>query len=190
MPRLLAVSLFIPLIALLPAPAAPVPKHLMPKDEIICFPTRVGDRLVHDLSGAEVVEQVANVEKTEAGLKITLAQQTVIATARGLMVVEYAGQKLDPPVWFLKLPHHNDNRWTETWKMGNETWNLETAGWEDVKVPAGTFRAIRVERTEVSLVSGLPRGGTTYWYAPGLGCIKWSSRNTTRELTAITHEKQ
>jgi hypothetical protein len=43
-------------------------------------------------------------------------------------------------------------------------------GWEDVIVPAGIFRAIRVQRTDV-MGAGTPEArefGNTYWYSPEL----------------------
>jgi hypothetical protein len=200
MPRLLTVTLLVPLLALAHTLAAPVPKHSTKDDDSLCCPTRVGDRLVHTLDdGREVVEVVTKVEKTEAGTRVTFEwiepdgshtyDKTVVATARGFQVVEYTGQKLNPPMWDLKLPNEDSNRWTETWKLGDQIWHLETVGWEEVTVPAGTFRAIRVERREESDELGVVTGQTTYWYAPGIGCIKWSSGNQFRELKSFTHDK-
>lgn len=199
MSRLLVLSFLVSFIALAALSAAPVPKHLMSKDDSVCCPTRVGDRLVHDLGGRELVEVVTKVEKTDSGLAVTFewvgengahtAGEIVIASDRGLQVVEYAGQKMQPPLWNLKLPHRDGNRWSETWNPGNQTWHLQTSGWEEVKVPAGTFQAIKVERTEVSNQLGGMTGSTTYWYAPGIGCIKWSSDGRSRVLKSITHDK-
>jgi hypothetical protein len=197
--RLLTISLLALLFALIPALAAPIPKHLMKPDDPICYSTSVGHRMVHELGTREVVEVVTKVEKTDAGTRVTSEWvqpdgkrslgDTVLATARGLQLVEYAGQKMDPPVWYLKLPHCRDNRWVDTWKLGNQIWELETAGWENVTVPAGTFRAIRVERTELSDTSGEVTGQTTYWYAPDHGCIKWSSKTSSRVLKSIIQDK-
>jgi hypothetical protein len=181
-------------VSVLPAaPAAPVPKHLMPKDEPVCFPTRVGDRLVSVIGKQEIVIVVTKVEKVEDGLEVTQEHEdatgnrthdmTVVASAKGLKVVRYSGRELDPPLWWLKLPHVANNEWTDTW--GTQVRAHRTLGWEEVEVPAGKIRAMRVERDDDS--SGMNK--TTYWYAPGLGCIKWSSGNLGRELTGFTPGK-
>jgi hypothetical protein len=90
-------------------------------------------------------------------------------------------------VWFLKLPHCRDNQWAETWELGDQTWKLETADWEDVTVPAGTFRAIRIERTELS--SGGVTRRVTDWYALDVGRIKWSSMEQSAVLASFTRGK-
>ena len=53
-----------------------------------------------------------------------------------------------------------------------------------VEVPAGKIRAIRLERDD-----GPNRGVTTYWFAPAMGCIKWSSNGNGREMTAFKSGK-
>ncbi|AMV29687.1 hypothetical protein VT84_35160 [Gemmata sp. SH-PL17] len=169
------------------APSAPVPKHLMPKDEPVCFPTRVGDRMVSELRGQEIVCVVTKVEKTDDGIAVTQEfedkqgarthDQTVVASAAGLKVVRYSDRDLDKSVWWLKLPHVDNNTWTDN-LHGQET---RTLGWEEIEVPAGKFKAIRVDRNDN------PNGTakTSYWYAPGLGCIKWSDGTASRVLTAF-----
>ena len=198
MARALSSSLFVPLLLLLHTHAAPVPKHLMPKDDATFCAYQVGDRLVHDLGEREVVEVVTHVEKTDAGMKVTFEwvaedgshspAKTVIASARGLQIVDYAGRHLDPPMWDLKLPHRDENRWSETWEPGNETWKLETAGWEEVTVLAGTIRAMRVDRLAISNEPEVPPTRTTYWYAPGIGCVKISTGTPFRELKSFSHK--
>ena len=173
------------------APSAPVPKHLMPKDEPVCFPARVGDRMVSELRGQEIVCVVTKVEKTDDGIAVTQEfedkqgarthDQTVVASAAGLKVVRYAGTALDKPVWWLKLPHGANNTWTDN-LGGQET---KTVDWEEIEVPAGKFKAIRVDRNDS------PDGSakTSYWFAPGLGCIKWADANASRVLTSFTPGK-
>jgi hypothetical protein len=171
--------------------AAPVPKHLMPKDEPVCFATRVGDRMVSNWNGKELVVVVTAVEKVADGIKVTQEfeeptgnrhDQTVIVSAKGVQVVRYSGNDLNPPAWWLKLPHVAGNTWTDTW--ANQTRSYKTVEWEEVELPFGKVRAIRVERTDDA------RGGaTTYWWAPGMGMVKWSSGNSGRELKSFTPGK-
>jgi hypothetical protein len=191
LPRLTPVALFaLAVAALVPfavvAPAAPVPRHLMPKEEPVCYPTRVGDRHVSRIGDFTIVCVVAKAERTADGLLVRTENEqpdgtrthneTALVSARGVKVIEYAGNKLDEPFWWVKLPHAEDNTWSDVWV--GQTRNWKTAGWEDVEVPAGKFRAIRIDRED-----GAPGAVTTYWFAPGMGCVKWSSGTGGRELT-------
>ena len=187
------------LLCLLPtafAPAAPVPTHLIPKEDPICYPRRVGDSWVHQLADSELTGTVTKVEKVDGGTRVTSELKestrqtsyfvTVIVSPRGVQVIEYAGQKIDPPVWWLKLPHGPKNEWTGTWPGGLD-FAFETKEWEVVEVPAGKFKAIRVERHE--LQNGTKLGTTTYWYAPGVGCIKIAGRSPARAMKSFTPGK-
>lgn len=178
------------------APAAPEPKHLMPRENPICYPLRVGDKCIHQLGDGELVAEVTKVEKVESGTSVSMDvrdttrnsnySQTVIVSAHGVRVIEYAGQKIDPPVWWLKLPHGPKNEWTGSWPGGMD-FAFETKEWEMVEVPAGKFRAIRVDRHES--VNGVKQGTTTYWYAPGVGCIKITGRSQNRVLKSFVPGK-
>ena len=173
-------------------PAAPVPKHLLLKDDLFCYAMCVGDRyefVQEDMLLNYVVTEAA---ETKEGLRVRLEQEarearrihaeTVILSARGVKVVEYNGTKLDPPFWWVKLPHEEENSWADA--FGEQTWTGKTVGWEEVKVPAGTFRAIHVQHIEPK-----PRGITSYWFAPGIGCIKWESALYKREMTVFKPRK-
>lgn len=178
------------------SPAAPVPTHLMPKGDPICYPLGVGDTCIHQLDDGELTAIVTKVEKGEAGTSVTMNirdtsrnsqySQTVIVSTKGVRVVEYAGQKIDPPVWWLKLPHGPKNEWKGSWPGGTD-FAFETKDWEMVEVPAGKYRAIRIDRHES--VNGMKQGTTTYWYAPGVGCIKIAGRSPARVLKSFTPGK-
>lgn len=169
------------------APAAPVPKHLM-KEDPLCHATRVGDRLESVLDKVTIVCVVTESEMTTEGLRVRVEQesrdgrrihdQTVIVSQRGVKVIEYNGSKLDPPFWWVKLPHVTNNTWPD--KFGEQTWTGKTVGWEDVDVPAGKFHAIHVQHIEPE-----PRGATSYWFALGIGCIKCEATGFNREMTAF-----
>ncbi len=187
-------------LSITPTTAAPVPKHLMPKEDAVCFATRVGDRMVSTLGDQELTCVITKVEKTDAGLMVTQEyedaqgnrpDQVVVASAKGIHVVEYAGKKLNPTFWWLKLPHLANNTWKEKW-MNFQDWEFKTMEWEEVAVPAGKIRAIRVDRTETPLGQMAPGGVatmTTYWFAPGMGCIKWASKDRSRVLKSFTPGK-
>jgi len=163
----------------------------MPKEDPVCFPTKVGDRMVSMLAGSEIVCVVTKVEKTADGIAVTQEfedaqgvrthDQTVVVSASGLKVIRYSGRDLDKPVWWLKLPHVAGNTWTDN--LGGQ--KTQTMGWEEIEVPAGKFKAIRVDRDDNA--DGTAK--TSYWYAPGLGCIKWSDAHRARELKSFTPGK-
>jgi hypothetical protein len=100
---------------------------------------------------------------------------TMKSSASGLHLVDDKFMDWNPPLWRLKLPFRNG----DTWAVGvvakpknervtfDETWKFAAYGPEEVRVPAGTFKAIRVER-EAQLL----RSQDTMWYAPGVGMVK------------------
>ena len=187
-------ALVLPALALsLPAaPAAPVPKHLMPKDDAFFFPTTVGAKHVSIWQGKDYVCVIAKVEKTDDGFVVTeekeeadgtrAHEQTVVVSAKGLKVTHYYGKPQEPPIWLLQLPHVANNNWTDKW--ANTTRHLKTVGWEEIEVPAGKIRAMRVDRND-----GVGTTVTTYWYAPGVGCVKWSCGSQGREMKSFTPGK-
>lgn len=178
--------------------AAPVPTHLMPTGDPVCYPLRVGTVCVHQLPNGEVTFTVSKVEKVATGYRVTTdvldgtnnfkSRQVVLASPRGVEILDYNGQTIDPPVAWLKLPHGERNAWSAPWPQSSTKFDFATKGWEVVDVPAGRFRAIKVERVET--VDGEVQGTTTYWYSPGLGCIKITGRSPARALKSVTFGKE
>lgn len=84
------------------ASAAPVPKHLMPKDEPLLFPTKVGAKHVSIWAGKDLVEEVSKVTPVEGGFEVeteTVSDdgtrkhcQTVVASKRGILWTHYEGK--------------------------------------------------------------------------------------------------
>jgi len=174
----------------LAAPAAPVPVHLMPKAELF-YPTTVGARHVSVWSKKDLIEEVSKVEKVADGFAVELEEvaadgtrkhsETVLVTTRGLTRTHSEGKKVDPPCRMLVLPHGAANAWDTLW--GSQKEALRTAGWEEIEVPAGTFRAMRVDLAGTS--------GIAHWYAPGIGCVNWycTTSKVGRPLKSFTPGK-
>ena len=90
-----------------------------------------------------------------------------------------SGATNSPPARFLRFPLHAGDSYRLEYETRNpraarklqarHRWDLKVVGWEDVTVPAGTFRALKIEGkgSYDRLDSGL-RGdeSVTYWYAP------------------------
>ncbi|AWM37875.1 hypothetical protein C1280_13285 [Gemmata obscuriglobus] len=159
----------VPLIVLglaLPTTAAPVPKDA--GKNLIYFPTVVGAKWVYeDERGGEEAVEVSAVEKdgdelvvSRKGVDGTSTRYTqMIVSTKGLRQPKDAFNDKPEPVWVLKC----GLRAGESWETPSGKRTLHEA--EEVKVPAGTFKALRV----------VVESGTetlTSWYAPGVGEVK------------------
>ena len=83
-----------------------------------------------------------------------------------------------PPYCLLKLPHKVGDKWGGDKETGEP---MTVAGKvEAVKVPAGTFEAIRVDQGPL----------TSSWYAPGVGLVKYDYNGNKQELKSFTLPKE
>jgi hypothetical protein len=171
-----ACALALALVGSLAATAAPVPVHLMPKPQLF-FPTKLGAKHVSIWEQKELVEVVSKVTPVEGGFEVVMEtvseagtrqhSETVVVTTRGLVRTHSYGRKHENPCVLLKLPHDENNTWKSDW--GEQQRTLRTADWEEVEVPAGKMRALRVEHDE----SGEGKYESSMWYAPEIGCVNW-----------------
>jgi hypothetical protein len=79
--------------------------------------------------------------------------------------------KYEPPKQYLQNPLVAGTKWEWQGKDHTQTEFIEknqVVGFENVTVPAGKFRAMKV----VTGVSGGARMTKTYWYAEGVGLVK------------------
>ncbi|MBX9623940.1 MAG: hypothetical protein K2X82_09010 [Gemmataceae bacterium] len=192
MPRLLAV-LVVPAAVLAAAPAAPVPKdRLLAADSY--YPTVVGTKLVYDIGGGEETRVVTAVERVEGGTLVTTEHlqpdgtktphMKVRVTAKGLFLAEEVGGAYDPPWCILELPPKAGSKWdTISGGRAQVTGSMTAHGVEEVEVPAGTFRAARVD-WELS-----PNNVVSYWYAPKAGLVKMTTGGAPVVLKSFTTGK-
>lgn len=154
-------------------PAAPVPPGA--DKPVYYFPTRVGTKWVYDKTGGEGFGKVVTESEEKDGRFLVTVKGDVkenpwasqyAVSKDGVFKVAHKlnnddpFEKYDPPSCLLKLPHKDGNTWeTETDKLFRRKSVAKKV--ETVKVPAGTFEAIRVEG-----------GGVTTWYAPEVGLVK------------------
>ena len=172
--------------------AAPVPEHLFPKREPLFFAVRPGDSFVFVHNGQEYSVTIESAERTEGGYKVvqkgkradgTTYEQTMLVTPAGVSTIRYNGEKYPEPHVWLRVPHVANNKWVT--KPYCTEYRYKTVGWEDVTVPHGKVRALRVERTTDDGKGAL---GVYYW-AHGLGCVKWTLGTEGRELKSFTPAK-
>jgi hypothetical protein len=179
-------------LALARGTAAPVPEHLFPKREPLFFSVRPGDAFVLVHKGQEYTARIASAERTEGGYKVVQTgkradgstfEQTLIVSHEGVRTIRYDGRDYDEPHVWLRVPHVANNKWTT--KQGSTTYHYRTADWEEIEVPYGKVRALRVERTR----DGERDVSAVYYWAHGLGCVKWTYGADGRELKSYTPAK-
>ncbi|QEL19820.1 hypothetical protein [Limnoglobus roseus] len=154
-------SLLVLLVAA-PLAAAPVPKAAPDY-----YPVGKGDRWEYLINGKPYVLTVAAVEEGTDGRLATIVHEgttknTVVrkdrVTAAGVFTVENYGAAVATPHQLLKFPLTAKATWKYEVPGGDgnpvEAFTYTAGGVEDVEVPAGTFRAVRVEAS-----SSLGAGG-------------------------------
>lgn len=198
-PALLALVLVLPLCAL----GAPVPKEA-DKPVYYC-PTKVGDTwdyvnpeekekttciawtvlAVEEKNGVKTVQfgQFYAIDgKFHEEHDLEVSAKGIIGT-RSPVVLGIPRKKYDSPQIDLKLPHKDGQSWEN--KDFKET--LTAYGPEEVKVPAGTYQAIRVEHHANS--DPKDRILRTYWYAPRVGIVKVKAGDLTLVMKSFTPGK-
>jgi len=197
MDRILAATFLPALAILLSAQAAPVPTHLMPKEPPF-YPTEVGTKWEYEQSdGMNFSEEVIRAEVRDGKTRLTVRvrsrgtwEQTFEVSKEGVYWRTEGEFKVDRCV--LRFPVKAGDSWAveEPLQRGlrTRTGRMTVGKEEEVRLPAGTFRATPVA-FEVTADSGrvLAKPEThTYWYAPGVGLVRVSSPTGERTLTAFT----
>lgn len=161
-----------------------------PKRSTFWYAGGVGDQeMTEAVSGFKRKGEVAVVTVVAVEPSGTYPLQTVAVSTDGLTRLEYVGEKFDPPVPLLKLPARVGARWAVKTEFLATAWagTRTVQGEEEVRVPAGTFTAVKVEWDNI--VDGRPRGKTTSWYAPGIGLVKADFGTSTKVLKKFTPGK-
>jgi hypothetical protein len=153
------------------AHAAPAPKTADPA----WLPVTEGDTRVYEVRDGDRVlatytDVVTKVERTDADLRVTIRREspaadpfvtTIAVTGRGFLRVAINGRTLGTPSLLLKRPPTVGAKWD----VGAARYEVTQE--EDVDVPAGKFRAVRVTLTDGA--------ESTLWFAPEVGVIKMAS---------------
>jgi hypothetical protein len=150
------------------------------------FPTTVGDRWVTEMryqsNTAEFTEVVTAVEKTDGALLVTVGREVegvvgpsrsqVRVSDKGLFRLSNLGTVYDAPYCVLQLPPKPGDSWTSEVKSGGtvtSTFKYKTIKEEDVEVPAGKFRALRIE---VDIDGRGRTSRSVLWYDARVGIVK------------------
>jgi len=184
--------------------AAPVPKDV-PNRETYYYPIKVGTKWVYDCQGDDIILVVTEVKDIKGGKQVTverrdlaetIAQEVMEVSGSGLVQVAGPGGESDPPAVILRVPFRAGDKWKFKWeesrvRAGNEGTHT-VVGVEKVKVPAGTFEAVRVDTDVTSVTRGeATRGKVSNWYAPNIGMVKRENDGTaTWVLKSFTPPKE
>ena len=152
------------------------------------YPTTVGTRLVYDLDNgdSEMTLRVVGVERKDSEKTITVEErgatrwlpfERISISEKGLCAVEYSGQASEP--WYLlKFPIKAGDKWDVEWSqkpgLDGKKGTVTVIGEEEVTVPAGKFKAVKVERvyTEENGKALDKPFKVTVWFAKGIGRVK------------------
>jgi hypothetical protein len=161
---------------------------------------RVGDTWVYTLQDkfdramgvAKVTETVTTV--SEKGIETSITgdpRDTHRRYTRELNVLRGLNMDFDPMVPNYSFPLTVGKRWEGKYSFPspatgarlNTSQQGRVDGWEEIKVPAGTFKAVKITLTR-DIEGVTPRGdrfsrriAVTNWYAPE---VRWSVRRETR----------
>ncbi len=104
-----------------------------------------------------------------------VASETVVVTDDGIYRTAINGIKPDAPVCFFKLPPKKGDRWDVDTKIhGQVVKGTFTIDEEEVTVPAGTYKAIKVEAKDFNI--GGAQTTIVCWFAEKVGVVKRSFR--------------
>jgi hypothetical protein len=181
-PRLAVAILAIVLVLSL-ASAAPAPREA--DKPALYIPTKVGDKRVLALVGSENewTEVVSKVENKEGMKSITIesfwkfrSTEQYSLTEKGLFLVSFGDFRYSEPWCIVKAPYRAGEKWeTDFTEFGTRSQSTYTNGdVEWVEVPAGKFKALRVETEHQGKT---PPTTTTIWYTSGVGYVKKVGRN-------------
>ncbi|MBN9119797.1 MAG: hypothetical protein J0I06_11670 [Planctomycetes bacterium] len=164
------------------APAAPVPKGAG-KGPVYYFPTTPGATWEYEDGSILVVSRVEDRKGTKVvtveravrgGRRVSF--EVVEVSAAGVFRTETIGEKLATPYPLLKAPFRAGDSWKYevigTEKIGASKGTRTVAGVEEVKVPAGTFEAVRVDADYVFGNGPGAARKASAWYAPNVGLVK------------------
>jgi hypothetical protein len=150
------------------------------------FPTTVGDRWVIEMQykthTVEYTEVVTGVDKKDGGLVVSVGREVdgklgsyssdVRVTDKGLFRITLLGTVYDEPYCILKLPLKPGESWTTQVKSDGQvtsTFKYKAIEEETVEVPAGKFKAFRIE---VDIDSRGQPAKSVIWYNARVGAVK------------------
>ncbi len=148
------------------------------------YPLKPGTKWIYKVEGngkkLELTSQIAKLETIE-GKSLALVEKLIggnvtetehlTATDKGVFRNRTNGIELSPPVCLIKYPIKKGETWESEATLANQQMKVKSKSVdiEEVTVPAGKYKAIRVD-VEIS-VAGF-NANFKYWFAPDVGVVK------------------
>jgi hypothetical protein len=167
------------------------------------YPAVVGTVWVYDMDNGngQQVRRISDVEEKDGARVVSIEErgttgwfrmERAIVSTSGVRIVEFGGFPVEP-YYSLKYPLKAGDTWDyERPSLGGVrgcSGTVTVLGEEEVKVPAGKFKAVKLERvikTEGGEKLAKPEK-ITVWFAEGVGRVKVSdSRGCELELKSFT----
>lgn len=144
------------------------------------FPLEVGSRWTYAAGPYELEEEVTQIDvvdgepcarvETRVNGK-AVAYEHLAHRADGIYRVTIGGERVVPPLCFLKFPVKRQTPWQVTSEVGGEQISGQfTADVTRLKVPAGEYQAVVVHGTNFQSETGPLE--FKYYFAPGIGKVK------------------
>jgi hypothetical protein len=162
------------------------------------FPLKVGTKWNYEAKQAgktiKLENQIAKLETID-GKSLAVLEKSVngtvqgtehlAATEKGTFRHRVDGTELSPPICVLKNTLKKDDTWETVSTIANEQIKVKAKvlGAEDVTVPAGKYKAFRVE-VEYS-IAGM-QATVTFWFAPDVGIVKQSMDGSEKNFIELT----
>jgi hypothetical protein len=160
------------------AAAAPIPKEKAKAPDY--YPTALGSKWVYKVGETEMTfvvtaverkkdETLATIENQLNGL--TAATERLSVSDKGVFRTELNKAVVDPPFCILKSPHKPGDKWDADSNVRGQQLKVAfaTRESEEVAVPAGKYKAVRVDGDGVLAGTATK---VTYWFAPDVGIVK------------------
>jgi hypothetical protein len=163
------------------ASAAPIPpdrKNSVPK-----YPTAVGTKWVYTEVKRDITRVITDSKVNDDEVTIFISQvlkngqqaqhMELFISPKGIFIQEIAGMRVQPPLCCFKSQTPPGSSWknevkSEDGGTGEDTVTMLEP--EEVEVPAGKFKAYRVEH-KCPFVSGMT-ATSTFWFVSGIGIVK------------------
>lgn len=152
---------------------------LVTADERDLFPLKTGAKWVYDAAGQELTATVEGTAKVGEKDCLVVKKEWPGGSSKEYYRVDDKGAFLcridadrttefpENPVPRLRFGLKKGDTWE--WKHDGQQGKYEHQGEEEVEVPAGKFKCVKVH---VAATSGEMKYGVTRWFAPGVGVVK------------------
>jgi hypothetical protein len=140
------------------------------------YPLKKDTTWTYKVTGSSITMKVTGHDKDGAKIETivnnkSIASEHVVVKDDGIYRVSINGQKPDAPVKFFAIPPKDGTTWdVDTKIQGQAIKGKFTTSTEEVTVPAGKYKAVKVEGKDFD-IAGM-KTNITYWFAENVGIVK------------------